>query len=113
MQCIESKWSSHSTNFWPCDVCSWPKWMRLHAVGLGPDGAVKMDLLVVIAQVVKDLLGNLNPFKLLNKSYRARMRDLWRQESAISKIGYVLGMLFFLTLLTVGVLLIFKTTQQT
>lgn len=71
-----------------------------------------MDLLIVIAQLVKDLLGSLNPFKLLNKSYRARMRELWRQESVVSKIGYVIGIFLLLVLLAMGILMVLKAIRQ-
>lgn len=58
-----------------------------------------MDLLVTIVQIVKDLLGSLNPFRLLGSDYRASFRNLWQQESWTFRAGYVLGILGLLVLL--------------
>jgi hypothetical protein len=58
-----------------------------------------MDLLVVIAQLIKDLLGNLNPLRLFRRSYRASVRDLWRQEPRVFRLGYVLGTLGLIAVL--------------
>lgn len=52
-----------------------------------------MDLLVVIAQIVKDLLGNLNPLRLFERAYRTSFRDVWQSESIVLKIGYVVGVI--------------------
>jgi hypothetical protein len=60
-----------------------------------------MDLLVVIAQLVKDLLGNLNPFRLFRRDYRASFHDLWERESRVARAGYVLGTVGLLILLAV------------
>ena len=67
---------------------------------MGADGrSVNMDLLVTIVQIVKDLLGSLNPFRLFERDYRASFRDLWREEPRVFRIGYVLGILGLLALL--------------
>ena len=58
-----------------------------------------MDLLITIVQIVKDLLGSLNPFRLFKRDYRASFRDLRRQQPRVFRIGYVLGMLCLLVLL--------------
>lgn len=57
-----------------------------------------MDLLFTIVQIVKDLLGSLNPFRLLSQNYRVSFRNLWRQESWTIRVGYVLGVLGLLVL---------------
>ena len=67
---------------------------------MGPDGqSISMDLLVTIIQIVKDLLGSINPFRLFGRDYRSSFRDLWRQASRVFRIGYVLGILGLLVLL--------------
>lgn len=63
-----------------------------------------MDLLVTVVQIVKDLLGNLNPFRLFRRDYRASFRDLWRQEPRVFRIGYVLGVVGLLVLLALVLL---------
>jgi hypothetical protein len=65
-----------------------------------------MDLLVTIVQIVKDLLGNLNPFRLFRRDYRASFRALWQQEPRVFRVGYALGVLGLLVLLAL-VLLVF------
>lgn len=67
-----------------------------------------MDLLVTIVQIVKDLLGSLNPLRLFKGDYRASFRDLWRQESRVFRIGYVLGIFGLLVLLALIALAIWR-----
>jgi hypothetical protein len=67
-----------------------------------------MDLLVTIVQIVKDLLGSLNPFRLFKGDYRASFRDLWRQEPRVFRIGYVLGILGLLVLLALVALVVWR-----
>jgi len=69
-----------------------------------------MDLLVTIVQIVKDLLGSLNLFRLFERDYRASFRDLWREESRVFRIGYVIGILGLLALLALVALLIWGGT---
>ena len=71
---------------------------HLHATGAG-GRPVDMGLLITIVQIVKDLLGSLNPVRLFKRDYRASFRDLWRQEPRVFRIAYVLGMLCLLVLL--------------
>ncbi len=58
-----------------------------------------MDLLISIIQIIKDLLGDLNPFRLVKRDYRASFRKLWLQEPRVFRIGYVLGALGLVALL--------------
>jgi len=58
-----------------------------------------MDLLVVIAQLVKDLLGSLNPLRLFKHEYRASFCEVWKRESLVLKIGYVVGAVGLLALI--------------
>ena len=69
---------------------------------------VDMDLLITIVQIVKDLLGSLNPFRLFKRDYRASFRDLWQQEPRVFRIGYVLGILGLLVLLAVVALAVWR-----
>ena len=67
-----------------------------------------MDLLVTIAQIVKDLLGSLNPIRLFKRDYRASFRDLWWQEPRVFRIGYVLGIFGLLVLLALVALAVWR-----
>jgi uncharacterized membrane protein len=67
-----------------------------------------MELLVTIVQIVKDLLGSFNPARLFSRGYRASFHDLWRRESRIFRIGYVLGALGLLALLAILVLVLWR-----
>ena len=58
-----------------------------------------MDLLVTVVQIIKDLLGGLNPFHLFKRDYQAPFFNLWLQESRVFRIGYALGVLGLLVLL--------------
>lgn len=60
-----------------------------------------MDLFIVIAQLVKDLLGSLNPLRLFRHGYRVSFREVWNRESLVLKIGYVVGTVGLLTLIAV------------
>lgn len=62
-----------------------------------------LELIVVIADGVHDMLRGLNPLSLLNKEKRAAFRAGWQAESTVSKIGFVVGTLLFFLL--VGTLL--------
>jgi len=62
-----------------------------------------MDLLVTIVQIVKDLLGSLNPFRLFKRDYRGSFREIWRQEPFVFRIGYVLGAVGLLLLIALVV----------
>jgi hypothetical protein len=67
-----------------------------------------MDLLVTIVQIVKDLLGSLKPLRLVSTDYRTSFRNLWRQESRIFRVGYVMGALGLLILLGLVALLAWR-----
>lgn len=71
-----------------------------------------MDLLAIIVQVVKDLLGNLNPFKLVSQSYRRQIVDLWQKEGWVFKIGYVIGGVLLVLLLLSLLLLAFHWATE-
>lgn len=72
-----------------------------------------MELLAIIVQVVKDLLGNLNPFKLVSQSYRRQFADLWQKEGWVFKIGYVIGgALLVLLLLSLLLLALHWVTEK-
>ena len=72
---------------------------------------VDMDLLITIVQIVKDLLGSLNPFRLFKRDYRASFRDLGRQEPRVFRIAYVLGMLCLLVLLALVALAVWRDAR--
>jgi len=67
-----------------------------------------MELFIVIAQIIKDLLGSLNPFRLISRTYRRQFSDLWKEEGRIFRIGYVIGaillMLILVSLLILGII---------
>ena len=63
-----------------------------------------MDLIVIIAQVVKDLLGSLNPFRLVNSGYRIAFREHWHRSGVILRAGYVLGLVGLIVLIWVACL---------
>ena len=54
-----------------------------------------MDLLVVVIQIIKNLLGSLNPFRLFRRDYRATLLNVWKQGSLVSRVGYVPGLFAF------------------
>ncbi|PTQ66545.1 hypothetical protein C8R26_14811 [Nitrosomonas oligotropha] len=58
-----------------------------------------MDLLLLIVQVIKDLLGSFNPCKLISPSYRREFLNLWQKEIWIFKIGYIVGSILLIALL--------------
>lgn len=60
-----------------------------------------MDLLVIIVQLVHDLLGSLNPLRLFRRVYRSSFREIWKRESLVLKVGYVVGTVGFLSLIAV------------
>ena len=60
-----------------------------------------MDLFVIIAQVVKDLLGSLNPFRLFNSDYRLAFREHWHRSGILLRVGYVLGVIGLIVLVWV------------
>ena len=62
-----------------------------------------MDLLVTIVQIVKDLLGSLNPLRLFKRDYRGSFREVWRQEPLVFRIGYILGTVGLLLLIALAV----------
>ena len=68
-----------------------------------------MELLVSIVQIVKDLIGSLNPLRLFNRDYRASFRDLWQQEPLVFRIGYVLGGLGLLAVLALAVFTLWRS----
>ena len=80
-------------------------------MGLG-DGAIKMDLLVTVIQILKDLLGSLNPLRLFKPGYRDSFREVWRQEPLIFRIGYVLGTVGLLVLIALVVLWFVRGPQS-
>lgn len=86
--------------------------MHLHRVGRWLDLQLEdwgsMDLLVILLQVVKDLLGNLNPLKLFSRDYRRRFGSIWNEEGLIFRLGYVVGVIFVLIFLIGLVFLIFR-----
>jgi len=104
MQRIQSNGCKFVTDIWSGHVRPGPKRQNLFAVG-ADRRSLSMDLLVTIVQIVKDLLGSLNPFRLLGPDYRVSFRNLWRQESRIFRVGYVLGALGLLVLLGLVALL--------
>ena len=67
-----------------------------------------MELLISIVQIVKDLLGSLNPLRLFRRDYRVWFRSLWHEESLIFRIGYVLGAFGLLVLLALVALAIWR-----
>ena len=67
-----------------------------------------MELLVSIVQIVKDLLGSLNPFRLFNRDYRVWFRDVWQEERLLFRIGYVLGAFGLVVLLALVMLAIWR-----
>jgi hypothetical protein len=77
----------------------------MHPVGIAGVRAITVDLLVIIAQLVKDLLGSLNPLRLFKRNYRASFREVWKHESIVLKLGYVVGIIGLLVL--IGVLVLF------
>lgn len=88
---------------WARDVATRSKqYFNLPAVGLG-DGAIDMDLLVTIVQIVKDLLGSLNPFRLFRRDYRGSFWEVWRQEPLVFRVGYVVGTIGLLVLIALAV----------
>ena len=70
----------------------------------GENNGHDMDILVIIIQIIRDLLGSLNPLRLLGPKYRDSFRSLWRQESKIFRIGYFLGIIGLLLLLGLAAL---------
>ena len=66
-----------------------------------------MEILVVVVQIVKDLLGSLNPLRLFRRDYRASFGETWKQEPRIVRIGYVLGILGLVVLLGIAALALF------
>ena len=67
-----------------------------------------MELLVSIVQIVKDLLGSLNPLRLFRRDYRVWFRNLWQEEPLVFRIGYVLGAFGLLVLLALVALAIWR-----
>jgi hypothetical protein len=67
-----------------------------------------MDLLVTIVQIVKDLLGSLNPLRLFSRDYRASFRGVWQREPRVFRVGYVLGALGLLALLALAAFLLWR-----
>ena len=65
-----------------------------------------LELLVTIVQIVKDLLGSLNPVRLLGKAYRSSFRQTWREEPVVFRIGYVVGTLGLIVLIALLFLLL-------
>lgn len=63
-----------------------------------------MEFLAIVVQILRDLLDNLNPFKLLKADYRASFRAVWKQEPAVFRMGYVLGIIGMVVLIAVLVL---------
>lgn len=70
-----------------------------------------MDLFVTIIQIVKDLLGSLNPFRLFRRDYRGSFWEVWRQEPLVFRIGYVLGAIGLLVLIALAVFWFLRSTQ--
>lgn len=98
MQCVQSDRGEFTAEIGAGHVCAGSK--RGNLLAMGPDGrSIGMDLLVTIIQIVKDLLGSLNPLRLFGRDYRAAFRNLWRQESHVFRIGFFLGLLGLLILL--------------
>lgn len=65
-----------------------------------------MELLVIILQIIKDLLGNLNPFRLISQPYRRQFLNLWRKERWVFRIGYIIGSILLIVIL-LSLLLLF------
>jgi hypothetical protein len=61
-----------------------------------------MDLIAIVVQVLKDLLGPLNPLLLFRSEYRARFCAVWREEGLVFRVGYVLGVLGLAALVSVA-----------
>ena len=65
-----------------------------------------MELLAIILQIIKDLLGNLNPLRLISQSYRRQFLNLLQQERWVFSIGYIIGSIFLIVIL-LSLLLLF------
>ncbi len=70
-----------------------------------------MDYIVIILQIIRDLLGRLNPFKLLKTDYLASFREIWKQEAVVFRIGYLLGILGVIILIVVLVFMFWKASK--
>ena len=110
VQCLKSDRSCLAANVGASHVGARSKRKHLPAMGAG-GRAVDMDLLITIVQIVKDLLGSLNPFRLFKRDYRASFRDLGRQEPRVFRIAYVLGMLCLLVLLALVALAVWRDAR--
>lgn len=111
MQCIQSDRCCLVADDRACDVGAGPgQCFNLPAVWPG-DGAIEMDLLVTIVQIVKDLLGSLNPFRLFRPDYRGSFRKVWRREPFVFLIGYVLGTIGLLVLVALVIFWFLRGTQ--
>ena len=71
-----------------------------------------MELLAIIAQVLKDLLGSLNPFRLISPPYRRQFVDLWKEEGWVFRIGYVIGGILLILVLLSLFLLAYRFIQH-
>lgn len=66
-----------------------------------------MDHLWHIIEIIRDLLGNLNPFKLLfSRHYRREFMILWKNEAWGFRLGYIFGSIL-LTIVMLSLLLLF------
>lgn len=71
-----------------------------------------MELFVIVAQLVKDLLGDLNPFRLLNRKYRNQAATTLKSEPPIIKLGYAVGITLLLVLVGLLVLYLFAAAKD-
>jgi len=74
--------------------------------------AIMIEHLFVVLQGLLDLLGTLNPFKLLKADYRASFRAVWKQVPTVFRVGYVLGILGVIVLIAVLVLAIWSENSR-
>lgn len=105
MRGIQSNGSGNAADLWSRYVCARSERLHMHPMGIAGVEAIAVDLLVIIAQLIKDLLGSLNPLRLFKRDYRASFREIWKRESIVLKLGYVVGIVGLLVL--VGVLVLF------
>ncbi len=102
MQRVESYGGKFAPDLWPSYVGARSRWWNLLA--MGPDRrALSMDLLVTIIQIVKDLLGSVNPLRLFRRDYRDSFWKVWGQEPLVFRIGYVLGAISLFVLIALAV----------
>jgi hypothetical protein len=72
-----------------------------------------MELIAILAGVLKDLIGALNPFRwFVNSHERNEAKDNWRDSSWIGKAGLVFGLALLLCFLGICALFIWSFARN-